>query len=415
MSTTPSSDTSIHRAVAALGSGPFNASALKTHVWPLFSRTLSQQGTQIDLGNHSLGRPLDRTADDITRGLSSWYADPVSAWSAWHATQTHVNALIAQLIHAPDGDCILPKSSAGQGLRAVLNALEPTSGAALRVVSTQDEFDSLDFILRVYQQRGRIHLTQIAPRDAHRADARYVVEDLIAGMRAGTDLVVLSSVLFRTAQVLPQLAAVIAHAQQHGAKVLIDTYHHAGALPLDVQALRADFAVGGAYKYLRGGPGACWLYVHKNHHALRTLDTGWYAKADRLANQRTETPTFAAGGQAWHESTPAMLPAYQSLAGLEFTLAMGVSRLRTYNTQQQQRLVGLFKESGLNARGGQADHGAFVTLHHAQASAFAQSMQQRGVRCDARGDIVRFGPSILTSDAALSTVAHIAQAVQRSL
>lgn len=94
---------------------------------------------------------------------------------------------------------------------------------------------------------------------------------------------------------------------------------------------------------------------------------------------------------------------------------MGVSRLHTYNTQQQQRLVRLFKESGLNARGGQADHGAFVTLHHAQASAFAQSMQQRGVRCDARGDIVRFGPSILTSDAALSSAAQIAQAVQRSL
>lgn len=415
MSSIPRTDTSIHRAVAALGSGPFNACALKTHVWPLFSRTLSQQGTQIDLGNHSLSRPLDRTADDIAQGLRGWYADPASAWSAWHATQTHVNAMIAQLIHAPDGDCILPKSSAGQGLRAVLNALEPRSGAALRVVSTQDEFDSLDFILRVYQQRGRIHLTQIAPRDAQRTEARYVTDDLIAGIRAGTDLVVLSSVLFRTGQVLPQLAAVIAHAQQHGAKVLIDTYHHAGALPLDVQALRADFAVGGAYKYLRGGPGACWLYVHKNHLALRTLDTGWYAKADRLAYQRTETPAFAAGGQAWHESTPAMMPAYQTLAGLEFTLAMGVSRLHTYNTQQQQRLVRLFKESGLNARGGQADHGAFVTLHHAQASAFAQSMQQRGVRCDARGDIVRFGPSILTSDAALSSAAQIAQAVQRSL
>ena len=77
----------------------------------------------------------------------------------------------------------------------------------------------------------------------------------------GADLVVVSQVMFQTGQVLPELPAIVAAAHAAGARVLLDVYHSLGVFPVDLAALDVDFAVGGSYKYLRGGPGACFLYV----------------------------------------------------------------------------------------------------------------------------------------------------------
>ena len=115
----------------------------------------------------------------------------------------------------------------------------------------------------------------------------------------------------------------------------------------DLAALDADFAVGGSYKYLRGGPGACFLYVHPRHldGGLRTLDTGWFAKEAPFAYERPDPPRFATGGDGWMESTPAVLPFYQSRAGQLFALAIGVARLRSYSLAAQRRLVAALRRA----------------------------------------------------------------------
>ena len=64
----------IEAAVAALGAGPLTEDAVRAHVTPLFSRVLSAQHDRIYLANHSLGRPLDATEDDVREGLALWPA-----------------------------------------------------------------------------------------------------------------------------------------------------------------------------------------------------------------------------------------------------------------------------------------------------------------------------------------------------
>src|SRR4029079_9917671 len=152
-----------------------------------------------------------------------------------------------------------------QGLRAILN----TYDAVPRVVATRGEFDSLDVILREYARRGRIALAFVEPRD----DGRHAEDDLVARVRAGCDLLVVSEVIFNTGQRLTGLPTIVHAAHAAGARVLVDVYHAVGALPVDVAATDADFAVGGAYKYLRGGPGAAVLYLHPRHldGRLRTI------------------------------------------------------------------------------------------------------------------------------------------------
>ncbi len=386
--------------------GPLTEENLRREAWPLFSRILQRSAKSIYLANHSLGRPLDRTAADIASGVDAWYSAMNDAWDPWMEARDKFRSLTARLINAPRADCIVPKTAAGQGLRAVLNALPGKP----RVVATEGEFDSLDFILRVYRDKGRIDLTLVPARK----DGRFYAEDIGRAMSKGADLLVVSSVMFRTGQVLGGLPGLVAQAHEASAKALVDVYHGAGVIPTDVQSMDADFAVGGSYKYLRGGPGACWLYVRPDHlDTLRTLDTGWFAKKDVFSYQRPEPPAFAPGGEGWNESTPPVLAPYQSLAGLEFTLAIEVGRLRAYSLAQQGRLQKLLAAEGIEAEGGSEDRGAFLIVRHERAGDLASAMDARGVHVDARGKYLRLCPDILNPEAELEAAArHLGDALR---
>ena len=378
-----------------LGGAPLDEALIAGRVRPLFSRALAP-GRPIYLANHSLGQPPDRAAEDVAQAMETWYRDMGEAWGPWLAAREKFRAMTARLVGASAPDSIVPKTAAAQGLRAVLNAHD----GRIRVVATDAEFDSLDFVLRVYRERGRIDLAMVPPR----------AEAVIGALAPRCDLVVLSTVLFRSSEVVTGVDEVVRRAHASGAKVLLDVYHHAGVLPLDLAALDADFAVGGSYKYTRGGPGACWLYVHPRHHDLRTLDTGWFAKEAPFAYARPDPPRFAPGGDAWLESTPPVLAPVQALAGLEFTLDVGVERLRTYHLAQKQRFAAMLQAYGLRAQGVGAGFGAFLTLVHPEASRLAAQLLAKGVKADARGEYLRLCADLLNTDHELAAASDALRA-----
>jgi kynureninase len=388
----------IGRAIAALGDEALTEAGLAAHVAPLFARVRAAYRDRVYLANHSLGRPLDAMEDDLREALSGWYERMGGAWDSWTAESNAFRGRIARLLGAPRADCVVPKTSAGHGLRAVLN----TYDAVPRVVATRGEFDSLDVILRTYAERGRISLAFVEARDDG-----YAAGDIVAAIAPGTNLVVVSQVMFETGQIVPDLPAIVARAHSVGARVLLDVYHAAGVFPVDVAALDVDFAVGGSYKYLRGGPGACYLYIAPRHvdAGLATLDIGWFAKESPFAYARPHPPRFAKGGDAWLESTPAVLPLYQARAGQRFTLAIGVDRLRAHSLGLQRRLVELLAERGIAARGGTPDRGAFVVVRDPRARALADGLGQHGIVTDARGEWLRLCPDALTTGAELERAA----------
>ena len=393
------SEAAIATAVGALGHGPLTEEGVARHIAPLFSRVLSERGRAIYLANHSLGRPLDTTTDDLAEAIGLWQSHLGNAWDAWSAEIGAYRARLATLLHAARADCVVPKTSAGQGLRAILNSYDRIP----RVVATRGEFDSIDLILRQYARCGRVDLRFV---DA-RADGAFGAAELLAAIR-DVDLVVVSQVMFGTGQVLPELPMLVAAAHASGARVLVDVYHSLGVMPVDIGALDADFAIGGSYKYLRGGPGAGFMYLHPRHldGSFRTLDIGWFAKKDKFAYQRPDPPEFAPGGDALLESTPPVLVCYQARAGQLFTHAVGVERLRAYSLAQQRRLIDLLAERGIAADGARPDHGAFVVVRAARAVAWARALAMRGVEADARGEFLRLCPDLLTTAGELQRAAE---------
>jgi kynureninase len=396
----PFRDSGIEAAVAAMGPGPLTEAPLQRHVAPLFAKLRAAFRDRIYLANHSLGRPLDAVDDDVREGMASWYAQMGDAWDAWDAEMRAFRRRLAQLLHALRADCVVPKTSAGQGLRAILNTFD----AIPRVVATRGEFDSLDVILREYARRGRVTLAFVEPR----GDGRFETGDVLEAIGGRCDLVVISQVIFNTGQRLSDLAEIVAATHRAGGRLLLDVYHALGVFPVDVAALNIDFAVGGSYKYLRGGPGACFLYLHPRHldGSLRTLDTGWFAKRDPFAYVRPDPPEYAQGGDAFLESTPPVLPFYQARAGQRLALALGVDRLRAHSLKMQQRLAGLLRDRGFAVQGGTEDRGAFIVVTDPRAETWARALHVDGVIADARGPYLRFCPDILSTDSELVTAAQ---------
>jgi kynureninase len=403
----PTTSARIDAAIAALGPLSLSGDGVAAHVAPLFSRVLARDAQRVYLANHSLGRPLDAMEDDVREALAAWYARLGDAWDDWSAELVAHRERIARLIGAVRAGCVIPKTSAGAGLRAVLNALPARS----HVLATRGEFDSIDVILREYARRDRIRLTFVESDE----DDRFGDDAIASAIVAGVDLVVVSQVMFRTGQCV-DAAAIVKRAHDVGAKVVLDVYHAVGVLPVDVSSLNADFAIGGSYKYLRGGPGACYLYVapHLLDAGLTTPDIGWFAKEAPFSYQRPDPPRFASGGDGWMESTPPVLTWYQARAGQRFTLAIGVERLRAYSLTCQRFLAGRLRDDGFDVRGGDERHGAFVTVRHADASRLAEALDAQGIDVDARGEWLRLCPDVLTRVAELERAIRALRSAARA-
>lgn len=408
----------IHGAVARLGPGALSENTLVQHVHPLFSRVLerNRHTGEIYLANHSLGRPLDASADDVREAMDGWYTDIDGAWDAWLGEREAYRDRVARLIGRSDRTAVVPKTSAAQGLRAVLNALPVR---VPHVVTTRGEFDSIDFVLKAYAHRGRARVDWVPCND----DARFDAERICRDIKPGVDIVVVSRVFFATGQVLEGIERVIERAHEVNARVLVDAYHAAGVLPGSMDDLGCDAMIGGNYKYTRGMAGACWLALADSMltpggvpgvDAPAPVDTGWFAKAEPFAYHRTELPEYAPGGDGWLEATPPVLTYYQARAGLELTLALGVDRLRAYTLDQLRFLRNTLHNAGVSTRTVNADpdaHGNYLLIPVDDGKHACHALKSAGVNADARPSpagspwFVRLCPDILTTRAEMTGAA----------
>src|ERR1700677_104031 len=219
----------LQRAMSGLGSGSLEQDSIQQYIAPLFSRVLSSNA--LYLANHSLGRPLDAMADDLAEATATWYSKLGDAWDAWLEERQAFRTRIATLIGAARADCVVPKTSAGQGLRTVLNALPGKP----RVISTRGEFDSIDVILKQYAALERIELQWVEPD----ADGDFTIEPVMDAVNEGNaaELVVISQVMFMTGQIVRSLDTLAKVCHQRGTMLLVDSYHAVGVIPMDVVRL----------------------------------------------------------------------------------------------------------------------------------------------------------------------------------
>ena len=407
---------SLAEAVAGMGEGPLTEDGIRAHLRPLFSRTLASDS--IYLANHTLGRPLDRMHEDVAEGAKVQSERMSEAWTLWLAEEQDYRAALATLLGLERADCVVPKNSAGQGLRAVLNTLP--MGAT--VVTTEGEFHAVAVVLAQYAALGRLRVVRVGTDRERRRTAASVVD--VLRREPTTRLVVVSHVFYRDGQVFDGLPALAAECRERDASLLVDCYHSLGAVPFTMAELGCDYLIGGCYKYLRGGPGAGFLAIAPQVFArgVRPLDVGWFAEDPEASAPgsdawRSGGPMLRSGGDGWLDGTPPILTYYQARSGLAFVRAVGVQRLREYSLAQLQYLQALLAGRGIESSGGDAGHGAFLMVSARNsvenADRIVSRLASQGIVVDAREGRLRVCPDCLTSRAELETAMAAIDACRR--
>ena len=315
-----------------------------------------------------------------------WGQGLIRSWNSfdWIDLPSRLGNRVAKLIGAPEGSVTVADSTSINLFKALSMALFLRPDRRV-IVSEAGNFPTDTYIAQgLADLLGQGHVLRlVAPGELATAITRDVA------------VVLLTEVNYRSGA-RHDMAALTAYAHEMGALTVWDLAHSAGAVPVDLTAARADYAVGCGYKFLNGGPGApAFIYVAPDHHhGLRQPLNGWLGHRAPFAFEPDYQP--APGIEAMRVGTPPILSMSALDAALDVFDSVSIARLKAkadvlfdlFVTEVEAQVPGLELVSPRDP----ARRGSQVSFRFEQAHAVVQAMIARGVIGDFRGpDIMRFG------------------------
>ncbi|MEM7212858.1 MAG: kynureninase [Pseudomonadota bacterium] len=340
------------------------------------------------LDGNSLGPQPTAARDRVAQTVEAeWGQMLIRGWNAagWIDLPAKIGDRIARLIGAAPGTVMSCDSTSVNLFKVLTAALSLTDRKT--VLS-----DTGNFPTDLYVAQGA--LTAL---DAGHTLETVAPGDVAAAINTRTAVVMLTQVDYRTGR-LHDMAAITQAAHAAGALVIWDLAHSGGALPVDLGACNADFAIGCGYKYLNGGPGApAFLYVRPDHaERIAPALSGWMGHAAPFEFDLEFAP--AAGVDRMRVGTPPIL----SMVGLDAALdlwddvEMSAIRARSialgdlFIAEVEANCAGHGLRLATPREG--AKRGSQVSFHCEQGYAVMQALIAEGVIGDFRApDLIRFG------------------------
>ncbi|QXT38187.1 kynureninase [Gymnodinialimonas ceratoperidinii] len=352
------------------------------------------EGT-IYLDGNSLGPlPADVPAHVATVVADQWGANLIKGWNVdkWMAQPTRVGDRIGRLIGAPEGTVVMGETLSLKVYQALSAALQMRPDR--KVVLS----DSGNFPTDLYMADGLIkqldkghELRVVAPEDVAGA-----IDETVAA-------VMITQVDYRTGRT-HDMRALTEAAHEAGAVMIWDLAHSAGALPVDMEASGAEFAVGCTYKYLNGGPGApAFIYVRPDIvNDIKPALAGWLGHEAPFAFDMDYRP--GTGIERMRVGTPPVLQLSALEKALEVWDDVDMEELRAASIALSEQFIKEVEAScpdlTLASPRDPALRGSQVSFHFENGYAAMQALIARGVIGDFRApDIMRFGFTPLYLDA----------------
>jgi kynureninase len=353
------------------------------------------------LDGNSLGRPPKATVERLRRVLDEeWAGWLIRGWSkTWTDLPTTVGDRLGEVVLGAAAGQTVVADSTSVNLFKVLHA-----ACSLRPDRTEIVIDDANFptdrylVTAVAEQRGlTVRWLTLEPLEYLSADR------LASVVGPATAAVVLSQVDYRTGALadIDELTRLI---HDVGAVVVWDLCHSAGVVPIELDAARADFAVGCTYKYLNAGPGApAFLYVAAPHlpEARQPIE-GWFGAEDVYAMG----PAYVPGSEARRmlSGTPNILGLVAIDEGVRLVDEAGLDAIRAKGIALTD-LVTELADAWLAPVGADVvsprdatRRGSHVAVRHPDARAVSEHLTKTGVITDFRNpDLIRLGLSPLTT------------------
>ena len=344
----------------------------------------------IYLDGNSLGAASHAALAELeTAARQEWSHDLIRSWNnaGWFDMPVKLGDRLGRLVGAAEGQIVVGDTTSVNIFKALHAAL------ALRPGRNTIVAESGSFPTDLYVAEGVVSTRPGTSLKLEGVDAP-AIEDLIDETVA---VVLINHVNFKSGA-LRDMAALTKRIHDAGALAVWDLCHSAGALPVELDAAGADFAVGCTYKYLNGGPGApAFVYAARRHHdnIVQPL-SGWWGHARPFA---METGFAAAEGIRRFQCGTQPILSMRALKGaLDIWDEVDMQALR----EKSLALTDLFIEL-VESRCGQygvslettcarTSRGSQVSFAHEHAYEVMQALIERGVIGDFRApSTLRFG------------------------
>jgi kynureninase len=316
----------------------------------------------------------------------SWGRELIRAWNTagWIDLPAKIGDRIGGLIGAPAGSVIVADSTSINLYKALTAALQ-LAGDRQVILSDSGNFPTdlyvAEGVIRTLDLGHRLKI--VAPEEVEEAIDEHVA------------VLMLTEVDYRTGR-KHDMMRLTAKAQEREAITIWDLAHSAGALPVDLTAAGADFAIGCSYKYLNGGPGApAFIYVRPDHQEkIAPVLSAWMGHAAPFEFPLNYTPAPAIDRML--TGTPPIL----SLTALDSALTVwdgiSIDAVRARSIELCDRFIARVEATcpGLvlaSPRDG-TKRGSQVSFRFREGYAAMQALIAEGVIGDFRApDIMRFG------------------------
>jgi len=297
-----------------------------------------------------------------------------------------VGAKIGRLIGAGEGETIVADSTS-VNLFKVLSAALALNPSRRTILSERENFPTDLYVVEgLIRHLGRDHVLKAAAPEEFPA----VIDDDVA-------CVLLTHVSYRTGRMY-DMAKITEAAHAKGALMIWDLAHSAGAMPLDLSGVNADFAVGCGYKFLNGGPGApAFLAIARRHQdRVAPALSGWFGHAAPFAFEGSFRPAEGVARAA--VGTPPVLSLAALEVGVDLMLEAPLEELRAKSLRQADIFAALMGPElaghgfSLVSPKDPAQRGSQICFAHEHGWPIVQCLTAHNVIGDFRApDIVRFG------------------------
>lgn len=356
----------------------------------------------IYLDGNSLGARPVSAAERAREVLEEeWGRDLIGSWNKnhWFELPSRLGAKIGRIIGGGNGECVATDTTSINVFKALAAALriQQHDAPGRRVIVSERE----NFPTDLYMVEGLIDI--LGEVDGRRYELRLV--DSFGGELGGLSealgddvaAVMLTHVNYRSGAMWP-LADVTSLAHEAGALMVWDLCHSAGAVPVDLTAAGADFAVGCTYKYLNGGPGSpAFVWAAPQHlDRIEQPLSGWWGHAKPFDMAVGYAP--AAGGSRFLVGTQPILSMATMEVGIDLALSVDETLLREKSLALTSLFIALV-ESRLSQHPltlitprDESIRGSHVSFTHPEGFAVMKALIARGVIGDYREpEVLRFG------------------------
>ncbi len=360
---------------------------------------------EIYMDGNSLGLSSKVAEEALLNIFNVWRKEAIKIWGVedgrYFNFSKNISEKLKNLIGADTDEIIIMGSITTNIHQALATFYKPTKEKYKIIV------DELNFPTDIYATKSIIELKGYKVEDTlikiKSRDGRTISEeDIISKMDDDVALILLPSVLYRSAQLL-DMELLTREAHKHGIIIGWDLAHSIGSVPHDFKKIDPDFAVWCSYKYLNAGPGAtAGMYINRKHFNKSAGLKGWFGNKDESQFLLSHDFDQDKDANGWLLGTHNMF----SMAPLDGVLnifnEVGIENIRAKSLHITAYLMYLIDNKlsryGYSIGNPREDHrrGGHICLEHDEAYRISLALRDNKVIPDYREpNVIRLAPVAL--------------------